>query len=147
MQNSLKPSQQVAIAAYIKPQSQAAGALTSGYVDGSKYKYIWAIFFLGTPGASGTYDGKLVQATDSGGTGSKDITGAAITQLTALGIAIVEVDTAKLDLTNGFRYVAATGTTAVATSPTCCLVMGSHERFAPASGGNAAAVAAAVSVN
>jgi hypothetical protein len=147
MQNSLKPSQQLALAAYIKPQAQTAGALSSGYVDASKYKWLYALFALGTPGSSGTLDGKLQQASDSGGTGLKDISGAAIAQLAAEGIAVVEVDTSKLDINNGFRYVKAVATVATATSPTVCFLFGTNERWEPASGGNDSHVVAAVTVN
>lgn len=55
-------------------------------------------------------DLKLVQATDSSGTGVKDIPAAAITTLGATSDnkqASIEIDPYQLDFNNGFRYAAA----------------------------------------
>ena len=69
-------------------------------------------------GASdGVFDMKVVQATDSSGTGSKNITGAAITQLSATADnkqAEIEVDVDALD--EGFTHVAVTITVAGTTT-------------------------------
>lgn len=69
-------------------------------------------------GASdGVFDMKVVQATSSAGAGSKDITGAAITQLSATDDnkqAEIEIDVDALD--EGFTHVAVTVTAAGTTT-------------------------------
>lgn len=69
---------------------------------------------------------QVKQATSAAGAGSKDVTGAVSTSATAIGSgannkwAIIEVETAKLDSNNGFRYVAVakTATGGAATAST-----------------------------
>jgi len=51
-------------------------------------------------------DGKFEQATDGSGTGAKDVTGKAITQLTAgPAVALVNLNAGDLDLANGFQFI------------------------------------------
>lgn len=51
-------------------------------------------------------DAKFEQATDISGTGAKDVTGKAITQLTAgPAIALVNLNAGDLDLANGFQFI------------------------------------------
>lgn len=134
-----KGSEQVAISGVIDPDANGAGALTTAYVDMSKFGSVMAIVLAGTLGASGTLDAKLVQATDSGGTGSKDVTGKAITQLTQAGTndsdkqAIINCRSEELDVDNGFSFVALTMTTAAATSDSAALLLGCNPFSAPAS--------------
>lgn len=67
-------------------------------------------FFLAVGAITEEVDMKLVQATDSAGTGSKDITGASITQLTSATdekLVSIEIGPGALDDLNGFKYVAA----------------------------------------
>jgi hypothetical protein len=60
-------------------------------------------------GASATLDGKLQQATDSSGTGAKDVTGKAITQIVkATGDnkqALINLRVQDLDTNGGFAFV------------------------------------------
>lgn len=138
MSPNLKPSQRVAVLGVINPQSQAAGALSTGWIDASRWNNVQAILLAGALGASATLDGKFEQASSSGGTGAKDVSGAAITQLTKAGTddnkqAIVNLRADSLDINNGFRWVRFTATVATAACLTSCVVLGFDGRFEPAS--------------
>lgn len=81
---------------------------TTAYVDMST---VMELYGLIQATVTGSADAKLVQATDNSGTGKKDITGKAITQLTADGSAGIELrqdekGTTLLDVDNGFIFVA-----------------------------------------
>ncbi len=139
------PSEQAAVCAVIDPDANAAGALTSDYVDMGLFEAVQGIVLCGTMGSSGTLDAKLVQAQDSSGTGVKDITGKAITQLTDGGSdsdkqAVINCRAEELDTTNGFNHVALILTTATATGDSAALIMGHNPRFAPASDNDLASV-------
>ena len=68
--NSL-PSENVAVLGAIDPDENAAGTLTSDYGDMSKFGSALALIKTGNFGSGGTLDAKLVQATDSTGTGKE----------------------------------------------------------------------------
>ena len=142
--NSL-PSERAAVLATVDPDVLTAAAHTSDYIDMSKFQRARAIVMAGTLGASATFDAKLVQATDSSGTGSKDITGKAITQLTQAGSdsdkqAIINLDAMELDLDNGFDFVALTITVATASSDGAGVLLGFDPKHAPASDNDLASV-------
>ena len=61
-------------------------------------------------------DLKIQQATDSSGTANKDISGLAITQLTAVGSALINITASDLDTDNGFTHIAMVLTTVGATT-------------------------------
>lgn len=92
-----------------------------------------------------TVDAKLQQATDSGGTGAKDVTGKAITQLLAAGgnnrQAIIEARDTDLDVNNGFAYVRLSITVGTAASLIQALLLGTNPIFVPASAFKQAGVA------
>lgn len=139
------PSERVAIAGVIDPDANTAAALTSDYLDMRKFGSAIAIIMAGTLGASATLDAKLVQATDSSGTGVKDITGKAITQLTQAGTdddkqAIINCRADELDVDNSFTHVAIVMTTAVATSDSGAILLGLDPRYAPANDNDLASV-------
>lgn len=139
------PSERVAVAGVIDPDANTAAALTSDYLDMRKFGSALAIIMAGTLGSSATLDAKLVQATDSSGTGVKDITGKAITQLTQAGTdddkqAIINCRADELDVDNGFTHVAIVMTTAVATSDSGAILLGLDPRYAPASDNDLASV-------
>ncbi len=85
MDRVLVPSDQAAIVASIDPEAQGAATVTSDWVDASLFHQFMAILQTGVMAATSTVDLKVRQATDSSGTGVKDITGKSITQLTAAG--------------------------------------------------------------
>jgi len=101
----------------LDPQTLNNATSTSAYQDVSDAERV--VFVLELGATDTTVDAKLVQATDASGTGAKDITGAAITQLAATDDnkqAMIEVQTNRLDINNGYRYVAAQVTVGAGTT-------------------------------
>jgi hypothetical protein len=69
--------------------------------------------FISAGAVTGSVNAKIEQATDSSGTGAKDITGLAITALTAAaGSALINVVQGDLDITNDFNHIRLSITTA-----------------------------------
>lgn len=139
------PSENVAVLATIDPDANAAGALTSDWADMSKFESVMAVIMVGALGTSATIDAKIQQATDSSGTGAKDITGKSITQLTDAGTdsdkqAIINCRAEELDIDNSFTHVAIVMTTAVATSDSAALLIGTNAKTLPASDNDLASV-------
>ncbi len=90
--------------------SVAPSTITSAYVDAGHFHRLFLYADIGDIVATGTVDIKLTQAQDSGGTGVKDISGKAITQLTQAGgdsdsIVGIELRPEELDVNNGFNWV------------------------------------------
>jgi len=143
--NSKKPSEYIAISGVVDPDANAAAAYTSDYVDMGKFESAVGIVLAGTLGTSATLDFKLVQASDSSGTGVKDITGKASTQLTQAGTdsdkqASIDVRAEDLDTDNGFNHVALIMTVGTATSDCAAVLLGCNPRHAPASDNDLASV-------
>ena len=139
-----KISEGLAVLATIDPVSTTA-TLTTAWVDQSLFFYVMAMIDVGVMTATGTVDAKLQQATDNAGTGAKDITGKAITQLLAAGgnnrQALINMKEADLDTENGFRFVRLSLTAATAASLVSAVLIGGVPRFQPASAYNQAGVA------
>lgn len=140
---NIKASEQAAILGAINPSSQAAGAATSGWISLADFQKLLAVVQTGTLGASATVDAKIQQATDSSGSGAKDVTGAAITQISGANNqqAEINLDAEQLDVEGGYGYVRLSITVGTAASQTAAVVFGFNPRFAPASDYNAASVA------
>lgn len=138
-----------AVVAAIDPDVTAASTVLSGAVDMASYSRVMVIGQAGTLGASATLDLKVTQATTAAGT-YKDVTGAAITQLTQASPddsdqqVIINVDQTDLDIDNDYRYIKASLTIATATSDAAAIVLGLPKRR-PASGSDAASVAEIIS--
>jgi hypothetical protein len=115
-----KPTDGLALLDAINPISQGAGTANSAWVSVANYQRILAKIQTGVMGASATLDAKLQQATDSSGTGAKDITGKAITQIVKASgdnkTAFINAADTDLDLANGFNYVRLSMTVATAAS-------------------------------
>lgn len=147
MSFSSLPSDRVAVGGVIDPDANTAAALTSDYLDMRQFGSAMALIMAGTLGASATLDAKLVQATDDSGTGVKDITGKAITQMTQAGTdesdrqAIINVRVEELDVNNGFAFVAIVMTTGTATSDSAAVLLGLDPRRGTASNNDLASVA------
>lgn len=139
-------SELAAVCAVIDPDANTAAALTSDYVDMSKFRAAMGIALVGTLGSSATIDFKFVQAQDSSGTGVKDVTSKAITQITQAGTdqsdtqAVINLLAEELDVDNGFTHAAVVLTTGAATSDSAALVIGLSPRFGPASDNDLASV-------
>lgn len=128
---NLKPSQRASLVAVIAPIS-AAAVQSSGWFDATLFHNFLASIQLGVLGASATVDAKLQQATDSGGTGVKDVTGKAIVQFTKVATddgktALINLKQEDLDFANGFKWVRLSITPAVA----ACLIGGDVRGFDP----------------
>ena len=139
---SARPSERAAIVACIDPDANTAGALTSDWVDMSKFDSLMAICMAGDVGAGGSIAFKLQEATSSTGAGAADITGKAITTLTsgdANEQSIINLRADELTIGTG-RYVAAVMTTTGATSDSGALLIGFTARHAPASDNDLASV-------
>ncbi len=132
-----KMSEKVQVVAVIDPDANAAGTIVSAWVSMASFEEVLAIIMAGDLGSSATIDAKMRQATDSSGTGAKDITGKAITQLTQAGTdqsnkqAQINVRAEELDRTNGFTHVALSFTTATATSDSGAILLGMNSRYQP----------------
>ena len=139
-----KASEMLAVLATIDPATQAAGAVSTGWVSVANHLGFLALVQTGVLGTSATVDAKLQQALDSSGTGAKDISGKAITQIVkATGDnkqVLVNVKPEELDTVNGFGFMRVTVTVGVAASITSAQLLGVNPRYAPADVGNQAAV-------
>jgi hypothetical protein len=130
----------------IAPQSASAGTYTSGWVAMATLGRAYAVLNIGAITGSGTVNAKFEQASDSGGTGAKDIAGIAMTQITGSANSnkqvTLEVRPAQLDVANNFTHVRLSVTTAVAASLISATVHGTDAKFEPQS--QAASVAQSV---
>lgn len=146
MNPNLLPSEVAAILATIDPDVTVASTVVSDYCDMSKYESLMIIVMTGTLGASATVDAVVKQATDSSGTGAKNLTTSkAITQLTQAGSdsdkqVIINVRAEELDMANNFDHLAISVTVGTATSDIGALILGFNPRYAPASDNDLASV-------
>jgi hypothetical protein len=145
MLSNLTASARAAIVGVIDPDAYAAGTVTTGWIDIQDYFTLLGVIFAGDLGSSATVDAKFQQATDSSGTGVKDVTGSAITQLTQAGTddnkqALINLSSADLDYNNGFRYVRLSMTVATATSDAGAVVIGLDPRYGAANAADASTV-------
>lgn len=147
---TMRPSDRVAVAAVIDPDAYTAGTVTSGWVPIASFEKLLAVVMAGTLGASATLDAKLEQAQDGSGTGAKDVTDKAITQMTQAGgdsdkQAVINMVGEELDVNNGFTHVRLSMTVATATSDAGGTILGLNPRYGKASASDAASVAEIVS--
>jgi len=138
-------SEAVAVVGVIDPDANAAATYTSGWIAAKDFHNFMAIVQTGTMATNSTVDAKLQQATDSSGTGVKDITGKAITQLTEAGTdsdkqVIINLKQEELDVQNGFDYFRLSITVATAASDSSGIVLGTNPRHSPASDNDASTV-------
>lgn len=144
MNPNLSFADQNAVLGAIFPVSQGAGTVTTGWVSFDKFQAIVALLKTGVLGASATVDMKIQQATDSSGTGAKDVAGRALTQIVKASgdskIASIEVHPGDLDTVNNFTHVRASVTVATAASLIDVTLLGIAPVYLPARAFNAAAV-------
>lgn len=133
-----------AILATLNPASVAASTVTTGWVSMAYFHSMVALIQTGVMGASGTIDAKLRQATDSSGTGAKDITGKAIVQIVKASgdnvQATIEMRDTDMDSNSGFAYVQLSLTVGTAASLVGASLIGTNPSYMPASANNQAAV-------
>ncbi len=133
-----KASELVGVVGNIDPDAYAASTVTTGWIAANKFAQFMAVVQAGDLGTSATLDAKLQQATDSSGTGAKDVAGKAITQLTQAGTdsnkqAVINLRPEELDVEGGFDYFRLSMTVAVATSDAGAVVLGFGPRQGVAS--------------
>ncbi|MBW4985083.1 hypothetical protein KZZ07_21290 [Mameliella sp. CS4] len=141
----LNPSDLAAVVGVIDPDANSAATYTTDWIDMSTFQMVMGIVMAGTLGASATLDAKFEQATDSGGSGVKDISGTNITQLTKAGSdddkqVVINLHADDLDLANDFTHARLSMTVGTATSDAGAVVLGMSPRYAPASDNDAATV-------
>lgn len=134
---NVKISEQAAVLATFDPISQGAATVTTGWISAANHERFQALIQTGVMGASATLDAKLQQATDSSGTGVKDVTGKAITQIVkATGDnkqAIINLRANELDINGGFNYFRLSLTVGTAASLIAASVIGGGAKNMPAS--------------
>lgn len=140
-----RPTDNLSLPGVINPGSQGAGTVNSGWVSLADLNTVIATIFVGTMAAGATLDAKIEQATDAAGTGAKDVTGKAITQMTQAGgdsdkQRVIEVDGEDLDVDNDFTHVRLAVTVAVAAVDLSAAVQGVDERFGGAQKHNLASL-------
>lgn len=138
------PSEAVAVVATIDPDAYAASTVLSDYVSAANFHSYMAIIAIGTVAATTTLDAKLRQATDVSGTGVKDITGAAITQVLTAGSdtqVVINIFPHQLDTANSFNHLVLSVTTAADVADYGAVILGLDPRTAPASDNDLASVA------
>lgn len=138
-------SERMAIVATIDPVDAATSAVNSDYVDMSKFSRLMAVVMAGA--ITGTIDGKLTESTDGSGGSEADITGKAITQLSATddnkqGI----INIHESELSAGFDFVRLVLTpTGGTTNLAGAIILGGDASHEPASDNDLASVAEIVS--
>lgn len=142
---NMLPSEAMAVLGSVDPDVLTAAAHSSGWISAADFHSYAAIVQAGTLGSSATMDAKIEQATDASGTGAKDLTGAAITQLTQAGSdsdkqAIIQFRPEDLDVDNSFTHFRLTITVATASSDGGGLVLGCGPKHGPASDFDASTV-------
>ena len=144
MNPNVLPSSRVALVGVINPDANAAATLTTAWVAMKDFESMLALISAGTLGAAATLDAKLEQATDGSGTGVKDITGKAITQMVKATDddkeTFINLRADELDADGGFDFVRLSITVAVAASDAAAYLFGLDPHYAPASDNDAASV-------
>ncbi|MGE0289270.1 MAG: hypothetical protein AB7I42_26655 [Bradyrhizobium sp.] len=130
-------SDQVAVVGRIKPDATTANTYTSGWISLATYGALLAVIMAGDLGSSATVDAKFQQAKDGAGTGAKDVTGKAITQMTQGGTdksnkdALLNIRAEEIDRPGGFTHVRLSVTVATATSDLAAIILGINARYGP----------------
>jgi len=128
-------NEQVYLDQLVGPVIGATGTVPASYVDAGLYERFVILIGAGDMGTSGTIDAQVVQATAAAGTGSKNITGAAITQLVTAtdddSFVTIEVQSDQLDLANGFNHVSVTITIGGAACNVVAYFLGLNPRSVP----------------
>lgn len=137
MYTNARATEQIAILDSLDPVSQAAATVTTGWISAAGFHRFMAMINTGTLGASATVDAKIQQATDNSGTGVKDVTGKAITQIVKASgdnkQALINLRPEELDVNNGFAFFRLSITVGTAASLIAANVLGVVARNSPAS--------------
>ena len=135
-------SERIAVLAVLNPVDIATTAASTGWIAAANFFRFMAIVQSGA--LTGTLDAKFQQATDSSGTGAKDVTGKAITQMAATDDnkqKIINLRHDDLDIDGGFDYIRLTLTpTGGTTNLAAAVLLGIDGRGGPATEYDAASV-------
>ena len=133
--------EEIAILGTIDPIDLATSAVNSDFVAFDRFDKVAALILIGA--ITGTIDAKIQEAKDSGGTGVQDLTGKAITQLSATDDnkqAVISVD--RNDLTVDFTHIRCVLTpTGGTTNLGGLVIIGGIARYAPVADHDLASVA------
>ena len=137
MNGNLLPSARAGVVGVIDPDAYAASTVTTGWIDMQDFFALLAILLIGDMVATGTIDAKFEQATDSSGTGAKDVSGTSVTQLTQAGSdsnkqVAINLAQADLDRNNGYRYVRLSATLGTAGADFGAVVVALDGRYGAA---------------
>ena len=140
------PSERSAIVATLDPDAYAAaGTFTSDWASVADFPQMLATISMGDTVTGSVINFKLQQATNSSGTGAKDITGKAISALT-MGSgaedaqAEINVEQDELDVANDFTHVAMVLEPTVQIAECGAVLRGFRPTYAPASDSDLASV-------
>lgn len=131
-----KPSERAAIVATIDPASLTANTYVSDWVDASKFDNLMAVILLGAMTTNATFNAKLIQSEAAVGSSPIDVAGKAVTELTKAGSddnKQVIINLRGDELTEGYRYVALSITTATAATIAGAAILGFNPNYGPAS--------------
>lgn len=133
MHVNTKISEGLALLDSISPVSQTPGTVTTGWVSAAAFLSFLAVIETGVLGASATLDAKIQQATDSSGTGAKDVSGKALTQIVKASgdnkQAMIDFSAKDLDTNGGFGYVRLSLTVGTAASLIAAQLFGGNSRY------------------
>ncbi|MGI6730430.1 MAG: hypothetical protein ACOX5F_00820 [Anaerovoracaceae bacterium] len=129
-------TEKVAVLGAIDPGAHGTGTLGTGYVDMKQFDQLAFVVQVGVFESGAKVDFKLQEATSAAGAGVQDLSGKAITQLTAAGtdddkqvIVVVKAS----ELSDGYRFVRGLMTISVDAVDSGVLVLGADPRYMPAS--------------
>jgi hypothetical protein len=125
----------------IEPDAYTTNTYTTSWLSMRDFARLTALILVGALGTNATLDAKLQQAKDDGGSGAKDITGKAITQLTQAGsdsdkMVAIELDASELDVNGKFDHVRLSITLGTATSDFGAVVMRHQPLYGPVDDSN-----------
>ena len=136
MNANILPSDRAPIMGVIDPDAYGAGTVTTAWVSMNDFANAMAIVSVGTMATNSTLNAKIQQATDSSGTGVKDVTGKAITELTAAGTdsdkqVVINISENDLDIDGDFNHIRLSMTVATAASDSGGVLLGFDAAYAP----------------
>jgi hypothetical protein len=145
MNPNIKPSNRGVLVGVIDPDAYSPATLTTGWISLATFGAILAVIAWGDLGTAASINAKLQQASDSSGTGVKDVTGKAITECDGTDSpiphnkqALINCRADELDVNNSFTHVRLSITVADQTSPNTAasdvagFVLGFDARYQPA---------------
>lgn len=133
MQLNALASEVAAVVGVIDPDAYAASTVTTDWIAAADFQQFLAVVMTGDLGAEAEVTAKLEQATDSSGTGAKDITSKSVTTLTHSPVdsnkqALINLRSEELDVANSFTHFRLSMTIATATSDAGAIVLGLNPR-------------------